>query len=178
MKRAFFALAALLASASIGSATAPLRTVQKVFIEKMENDFDNDLRVQITRQFKGKVNVVLDREIADAILVGVNKDEKSTSGGKATLRYLGLDSVTAGTLTLIDKSGKIILWSDEAGDRAPWFSSNGVIPTVRKTVAEHYGRFGLDAGAALLADDDDGRAYEDRESAVLAAIAARVADGG
>lgn len=135
MKRALFALAGLLASASLGFATAPLKTVQKVFIEKMENEFDNDLRVQITRQFKGKVNVVLDRELADAILVGVNKGDKA-SGGKATLRYLGLDSVTAGTLTLIDKSGKIILWADEAGDRAPWFSTNGVVPTIRKTIAE------------------------------------------
>lgn len=45
---------------------------------------------------------------------------------------------------------------------------------LRKTVAEHYGRFGLDAGAAWLTGDADARPYEDREAAVLAAIAARV----
>ena len=118
MKRALFALAAaLLALAPSGSANASLKTVQKVFIEKMEADFDNDLRVQITRQFKGRVNVVLDRDMADAILIGVNKDDKA-SNAKATLRYLGLDSATGGTLTLFDKSGKVVLWADEAGDRA------------------------------------------------------------
>jgi hypothetical protein len=136
MKRALLALsAALLVLAPSGSANASLKTVQKVFIEKMENEFDNDLRVQITRQFKGRVNVVLDREIADAILIGVNKDDKA-SNAKATLRYLGIDSATGGTLTLVDKSGKVILWSDEASDRAPWFSTSGVVPTIRKTIAE------------------------------------------
>jgi hypothetical protein len=135
MKPALFALAALFLCVPSGSASASLKTVQKVFIEKMDTGFDNDLRVQITRQFKGRVNVVLDRELADAILVGVSNDDKA-SNGKATLRYLGLDSATAGTLTLIDRSGKVVLWTDEAGDRAPWFSNSGMVPDIRKTLAE------------------------------------------
>ncbi len=135
MKRAVLGLATLLSFALIGDANTSLRIVSKVFIEKMPNEFDNELRVQITRQFKGRVNVVLDREVADAVLVGANKEDKA-GGGKATLRYLGLDTVNAGTLTLIDKSGKVILWSDEAGDRAPWFSSGGVTPNAQKTIAE------------------------------------------
>lgn len=136
MKRALFAFAAaLLVLAPSSSANASLKTVQKVFIEKMENEFDNDLRVQITRQFKGRVNVVVDRDLADAILIGVNKDDKA-SNTKATLRYLGIDSATAGSLTLFDKSGKVILWADEASDRAPWLSTSGMVPTIRKTIAE------------------------------------------
>jgi hypothetical protein len=136
MKCAIFALTAtLLALAPSSPANASLKTVQKVFIEKMENEFDNDLRVQITRQFKGRVNVVVDRDLADAILIGVNKDDKA-SNTKATLRYLGIDSASAGQLTLFDKSGKVILWADEASDRAPWFSTSGMVPTIRKTIAE------------------------------------------
>jgi hypothetical protein len=115
-------------------AQSPLKSVQKIFIEKLGNDFDQDLRVQVTRQFKGQVNVVLDRAIADAILVGTS-NTKDASGGQATLRYLGLDNVQAGTLTLLDKTGKIILWSDEAGDRAPWLTG-GPTPSSRKVLAE------------------------------------------
>ncbi len=135
MKRALIGLAAVLTFASVGSANSSLKTVSKVFIEKMQNDFDNDLRIQITRQFRGRVNVVLDRTAADAVLVAVSKEDKA-NGTRATLRYLGLDSVSAGTLTLIDKSGTMILWTDEAGDRAPWISSGGLAPNVKKTVAE------------------------------------------
>ncbi len=131
---ATFAAAALLSIPAAAQGTT-LKTVSKIFIEKMSNDFDNDLRVQITRQFRGRVNVVLDRDAADAILVGVSKEDKSTST-KATLRYLGLDTVSAGTLTLMDKTGKIILWTDEAGDRAPWLSSGGIAPNAQKTIAE------------------------------------------
>lgn len=129
-----FAAAALM-SIPAAAQGVTLKTISKIFIEKMSNDFDNDLRVQITRQFRGRVNVVLDRDAADAILVGVSKEDKS-SNTRATLRYLGLDTVSAGTLTLIDKSGKIILWTDEAGDRAPWLSSGGIAPNAQKTIAE------------------------------------------
>jgi len=135
MKRALTGLALMLTLASVGAANSGLKTVSKVFIEKMENDFDNDLRIQITRQFRGRVNVVLDRAVADAVLIGVTKDDK-VNGTKATLRYLGLDTVSAGTLTLIDKTGKVVLWMDEAGDRAPWISTGGIAPNSKKTVAE------------------------------------------
>ena len=135
-RRAFLGIATLAAFSATGQANpAALKSVQKVFIEKMGNDFDSDLRIQITRQFKGRVNVVLDREVADAVLVGVTKEDKA-NGGKATLRYLGIDSVNAGSLTLIDKTGKVVLWTDEAGDRAPWFSGSGVMPSIQKTLAE------------------------------------------
>ena len=78
---------------------------------------------------------MLDREIADAVLVAVSKEDKASTG-KSMVRYLGLDQVSEGTLTLLDKSGKVILWSDEAGDRAPWISSSPIVPNVRKTIAE------------------------------------------
>jgi hypothetical protein len=112
---------------------SPLRSVKRVFIEKMDNNFDQDLRVQITRQFKGDINVVLDREMADAVIIAVTTSDKGGIGW-GTLKYMGLDRTSNGTLTMMDKSGKTILWADEAGDRAPWASGN-LTDSGRRTLA-------------------------------------------
>jgi hypothetical protein len=144
MKRASFLLLPFLAIPLMagsppvptrGGAAEPsqLRLVRRLFIEKMDNDFDQDLRVQITRQFKGDVNVVLDRDLADAVIVAVTKSDKGGFGW-GTLKYMGLDRNSAGTLTMVDKSGKTILWAEEAGDRAPW--ATGIITdSGRRTLA-------------------------------------------
>ena len=110
-----------------------LRSVKHVFIEKMDNNFDQDLRIQISRQFKGDVSVVLDREIADAILVANTKTDRGGFGW-GTLKYLGLDHTANGTMTMVDKSGKTILWSEEVGDRAPW-ASGQITDNGRRTMA-------------------------------------------
>lgn len=96
-----------------------LRAVKKVFIEKMDNNLDQYLRAEFSKQFKGNVVVVLDAKDADAILAGVGEEQKGT-GAKITGRYLGLHDVATGTVSLLDKEGKVILWSDEAGDRNMW----------------------------------------------------------
>jgi hypothetical protein len=110
-----------------------LHSVKRVFIEKMDNDFDRDLRIQISRQFKGDLNVVLDREMADAVIVAVTTSDKGGLGW-ATLKHMGLDANSNGTLTMVDKSGKTILWSEEAGDRAPWTTGN-MTDSARRTLA-------------------------------------------
>lgn len=96
-----------------------LRSVHKVFIEKMDNNLDQYLRAEFTKQFKGEVMVVLDAKDADAILAGVGEEQKGT-GAKITGRYLGLHDVATGTVSLLDKEGKTVLWSGEAGDRNMW----------------------------------------------------------
>ena len=127
MKRTSFLLVPFLAipllagsptrgSLPVDASASVLRSVKRVFIEKMDNDFDRDLRIQISRQFKGDVNVVLDRELADAVLVASTRSDKGGMGW-GTLKQLGLDKNSNGTLTLVDKSGKTILWADEAGDQ-------------------------------------------------------------
>ena len=103
---------------SAGQTPAPsLKSVKKIFIEKMDNDLDKYLRAEIVKQFRGNITVVLDAKDADGILAGVNEEEKGT-GAKITGRYLGLHDVATGTVSLLDKEGKVILWSDEAGDRS------------------------------------------------------------
>jgi hypothetical protein len=98
-------------------ATPSLKSVRKVFIEKMDNDLDQYIRAEIVKQFKGSLTVVLDAKDADGILAGVNTEAKGT-GAKITGRYLGLHDVATGTISLLDKEGKVLLWSDEAGDRS------------------------------------------------------------
>jgi len=115
--RILIAVVALTACSLGQSPTPSLKSVKKIFIEKMDNDLDKYLRAEIIKQFKGNITVVLDAKDADGILAGVNEEQKGT-GAKITGRYLGLHDVATGTVSLLDKEGKVILWSDEAGDRS------------------------------------------------------------
>jgi hypothetical protein len=126
MKRSILlaAAAGALAAASFAYAqsTPSLRDIHKVYIEKMPNDLDQYLRAEISKQFKGSLIVVLDKNDADAILTGVDEEKKGT-GAEITGRYLGLHDNATGTVSMVDKSGKTILWTDEAGDRSLLFGA-------------------------------------------------------
>ena len=97
-----------------------LRGIRKIFVDKMDNDLDQYIRAEITKQFKGSVVVVIMAEDADAILAGVSENQ---SGTKAVItgRWLGLHDTASGSISLLDKEGKVILWSGEAGDRSLLF---------------------------------------------------------
>lgn len=99
-----------------------LGSIRKVFIEKMPNDFDQYLRAEFVKQFRGKVVVVLDRSEADAILTGSSEERKGT-GAQITGRYMGLHDNATGAVSLLDKSGSKVLWANEAGDRSLWFGA-------------------------------------------------------
>lgn len=97
-----------------------LHSIKKIYIEKMPNDLDQYLRAEISKQFKGSVTVVLDKNDADGILAGIS-EEKTGTGAQITGRYLGLHDNATGTVSMLDKEGKNILWTDEAGDRSLMF---------------------------------------------------------
>jgi hypothetical protein len=99
-----------------------LYDVRKIYIDKMPDDLDQYLRAEFVKQMKGRVVVVLDKNDCEAILTGVFEEEKGT-GAKVTGRYLGLHDVATGTVSLLDKEGKVLLWSDEAGDRSLLFGA-------------------------------------------------------
>jgi hypothetical protein len=94
-----------------------LGSIRKVFIQPMPNDLDQYLRAEIAKQFKGSLTVVLDKKDADGILAGIDEERKGT-GAQITGRYLGLHDNATGTVSLLDKAEKNILWTDEAGDRS------------------------------------------------------------
>jgi hypothetical protein len=114
--KAILRVAVLLAITSASFGQQSPRDVHKIYIEKMSNDLDQYLRAEIFKQLKGKVQVVLTKEEADGILTGVSEEEKGVLD-KVTGRYLGLHDVATGTVTLLDKDEKNILWVAEAGDR-------------------------------------------------------------
>jgi hypothetical protein len=116
----FSLLVATLLGGIHGQDVQSLRSVHKIFIEKMPNDLDLYLRAEVVKQLKGKVAVVLKKEDADGILTGVNEEQKGTAA-KITGRYLGLHDTVNGTISLLDKTESTILWSDEAGDRNLFF---------------------------------------------------------
>jgi hypothetical protein len=117
--RTRLALAALLVSLAFAQ-TPDLKSIHKIFIDKMPNDLDIYLRAEFFKQMKGKVSIVLDDKDADAILTGIS-DEKKGTGAQITGRYLGLHDNATGSVSMLDKERKAILWADEAGDRSLMF---------------------------------------------------------
>lgn len=91
---------------------APARTsligVHKIYVEPMGGDLDKYITAEVTRQFKGKLSVVLHPEDADAILVGADRD------------YWGRMLLPA-SVSLLDANRKVVLWSWEVSKRGAWW---------------------------------------------------------
>ena len=103
-----FAVALVAASALPGWAQAnpALFNVRKVYVEKVENNLDQYITSEISRQFHGSLEVVLDPAKADGIIKGIN---------------VGAQNTTKATIQLVDPSGKLVLWSGTGGDRDKLF---------------------------------------------------------
>lgn len=100
---------------------SPLTSIHKIFIEKMNGDLDQYLRVEFIKQGKGRFTVALDKADADAVLTGT-ATAKTGVGHAITGRYLGLEDNTTAAISLVDPTGKQLLWATEAGDRTLLFS--------------------------------------------------------
>ena len=116
-----FLTVSLLAVAALAQ-TASLAGIKKIYVEPMPNDLDQYIRAEFYKQMRGKVTIVTDKADADAILGGVSEEKKGTLD-QVTGRYLGLHDNATGSLNLFDKTGKVILWSGEAGDRSLLFGT-------------------------------------------------------
>jgi hypothetical protein len=110
----------LLGSSLCMAQTPDLRAVHKIYIDKLPNDLDQYLRAEFFKQMKGRISIVVEEKDADAILTGVS-EEKTGTGAQITGRYLGLHDNATGSLSMLDKERKTILWADEAGDRSLLF---------------------------------------------------------
>jgi len=124
MTRNVFVACLLLVGAALGSVAygdehSQLRDVHRVFVEKMPNDLDQYISAELTKQLKGRVTVVLQKGDADAIIRGTSA-EQSGVGSQITGRHLGLNDTASGSISLIDRDEKIVMWSAEAGDRSLW----------------------------------------------------------
>jgi len=101
----FLCLLALAAPAAAQSVPA-LANVRKVYVEKMENNLDQYITSEISHQFRGSLEVVLDKSKADAIIKGIN---------------VGAQNTTKATVQMVDPSEKTVLWSGTGGDRDKMF---------------------------------------------------------
>ena len=99
-----------------------LKAVHRIFVDKMTNDLDQYIRAELVKQMKDRVTVVLKKEDADAILTGVSQN-KDGFGATVTGRYLGLHDTATGSVSLVDKDEKVVMWSSEAGDRNMWLGA-------------------------------------------------------
>jgi hypothetical protein len=107
----------LSASFAAAQSTIALANVKKIYIEPMENHLDQYLSSEISRQFKGSLEIITSANGADAIMKGVN---------------LGAQNTTKATVNLVDPSGKVVLWSGTGGDREGKFGDlkHGGLQTV------------------------------------------------
>jgi hypothetical protein len=107
LMRRFFRVAGVLwlamAAMTAFSQTNPaLFNVKKVYVEKMENNLDQYITSEISRQFHGSLEVVLEKSKADGIIKGIN---------------VGAQNTTKATVQMVDPTDKIVLWSATGGDR-------------------------------------------------------------
>jgi hypothetical protein len=61
-------------------------------------------------------------ELADAVMAGVSEHQSGTRAA-VTGRWLGLHDTATGSVSLLDKTGDVVLWSGEAGDRSIMWGS-------------------------------------------------------
>jgi hypothetical protein len=99
-----------------------LKEMKKLYIEKMPNDLDQFIRAEITKELKDRLLIVLAKEEADAIMTGSGENRTGT-GAQITGRYLGLHDNATGAITISDRTGTVVLWSSEAGDRSLFWGS-------------------------------------------------------
>ena len=102
--------------------TPSLRSIRRIYVDKMDNDLDQYIRAEIQKKFRGEIVVVLKADAADAILAGVSEHQNGTRAA-ITGRYFGLHDTATGSVSLLDKTGTTVLWSSEAGDRSILFGS-------------------------------------------------------
>lgn len=110
-----------------------LTDVRKIFVEPMPNQFDQYLVAAITKELSGGITVVTSKEDADSVMKGGTEAEANGTPSTVARRVLGLD-LTTGTISLLSKDGKTVLWADEAGDKSVFLV--GVRRTGQRKVAE------------------------------------------
>jgi len=119
-------VAVLAATAPLGAQAddrpSSLKSIRRIYVDKMDNDLDQYIRAELQKKFHGDIVVVLKPEAADAIIAGVSEHQSGTRAA-VTGRWFGLHDTATGSVSLLDKTGTTVLWSSEAGDRSLLFGS-------------------------------------------------------
>jgi hypothetical protein len=123
----------LVCSAGIAAGTISLGTVRRVYVERMPNHLDQYVRTEMYKQFKDRLAVVLDRREADGILV-IPTGNQSTPRPPAASVPPGPRIESDLMISLLDKSGTVILWSDDFGNRDAISSNAGAHAMAKRII--------------------------------------------
>ncbi|MFN7924931.1 MAG: serine/threonine-protein kinase [Bryobacteraceae bacterium] len=95
-----------------------LSDVQSIFVEKMPGELDELIVAAIDRELGARVKTLRSAAGADAVMKLQVEDKKGGTVSRAG-RVFGLSDKVRTTAILIDRSGKVILWQHEVGDKKP-----------------------------------------------------------
>jgi hypothetical protein len=91
-----------------------LQSIRSLYIEKMEEQFDENIKDEIRKQLPA-LHLAAGRADADAVMKGT-VEKRDNTGSKVTRGYLGMKSEYSATVTITDIGGIGVLWSGDAGD--------------------------------------------------------------
>jgi len=117
-----FTLSAAMAAAQNSSVVRSIKRIQRIYVDKMPEGLDRCIRAEIAKQFKGKLTVVFEPEQADAIMAAVSVQSTEVEQ-RPNDRRVGLQEIATGSISVLDKEGKIVLWSFEVHDRNIWWGA-------------------------------------------------------
>ncbi len=107
--RTWLAIAGLFCAQLLSAQSLGLNPALKVFIDKMPNELDQYLRNAFSKQMTGRVVIVPTEKEADA---------------------------TLSSLTMAKDGRKVLLWSDDSGDKS--FVLSSIKPGGERRAAEHF----------------------------------------
>jgi hypothetical protein len=128
-------------SAAPAQASSPavtsLKQVHKLYVDKMGGNLDEYLRVEIGKQLGGQFQIVLNKDLAEALLIGTGEKTKDV-GSVLTFGYLGLHDTATGAVSMVNQLG-VVLWSSSAGDRTLLFGplARGGTPEVASRLVQN-----------------------------------------
>src|SRR5208283_598528 len=105
--RTLLAATVLCCTTLLTGQSAALQPVLKIFIDKMPNGLDQYLGAEFSKQMKGRIAIVAVEKDADATIT---------------------------SLSMVKKDHKVLLWSDDAGDKMILFK---MTPGRESKIAEH-----------------------------------------
>jgi hypothetical protein len=125
------------AAQSSSPAVTSLKQVHKLYVDKMGGNLDEYLRVEIAKQLGGQFQIVLNKDLAEALLVGTGEKTKDV-GSVLTFGYLGLHDTATGAVSMVNQLG-VVLWSSSAGDRTLLFGplARGGTPEVASRLVQN-----------------------------------------
>lgn len=120
MKRILGMLMFTLALGIAAGQTYNLERGSKLFIEPMPQDLDSYIKAEVVKQ-KIKLLIVGSPDDADYVMVGTSTEEERRKWHEGWLT--AERDKTAGSVSIVKRADKSLVWAGEAGDRSIWWGA-------------------------------------------------------